>query len=144
LSQRAVDRLIFSALVALIAAVPFRAFGACPGFTQKVTVLPGWDNVGAVAIGDFNGDGRPDLATANWSTNNASVLLRNADGTYVTASNNPTGANPFDVAIGDVNGDGKADLAVSNDGSNNASILLGNGDGTFAAAVNYATGAGPP
>ncbi len=97
----------------------------------------------SVAVGDFNGDGKADLAVANCSSDNVSVLLGNGDGTFQAAVNYAAGTGPMSVAVGDFNGDGKADLAVANYGSNNVSVLLGNGNGTFQAAVNYAAGSWP-
>ncbi|MCC3590824.1 MAG: DUF4347 domain-containing protein, partial [Microcoleus sp. PH2017_29_MFU_D_A] len=85
-------------------------------------------NPASVSIGDFNGDGKPDLATAN-VTNIASILLNTtATGattpTFAPKVDFPTGSSPVSVSIGDINGDGKPDLAVANAGSNTASILL--------------------
>jgi VCBS repeat protein/FG-GAP repeat protein len=100
-------------------------------------------NPHSVAVGDFNGDGKLDLALANSGSNNVSVLLGNGEGTFQAAVNYSAGTTPSYVAVGDFNGDGKLDLAVANYGSNNISVLLGNGDGTFQAAVNYAAGSGP-
>ncbi len=97
----------------------------------------------SVATGDVNGDGQPDLAVANFSSNNVSVLLGNTNGTFAAAVNYAVGVQPYAVTIGDLNGDGRLDLAVANNGSNNVSVRLGNGDGTFAAAVNYNSGGGP-
>ena len=96
-----------------------------------------------VVVGDFNGDGKADLAVANQNGNNVSVLLGNGDGTFQAAVNYNTGTNSLSVAVGDFNGDGKADLAVADYNGNNVSVLLGNGDGTFRAAVNYNAGSGP-
>jgi hypothetical protein len=90
----------------------------------------------SVAVGDFNGDGKLDLAVVNWSDDNVSILLGNGDGTFTPAST-PTvsvGSDPYSLAVGDFNGDGKLDLAVVNFGDNTVSILLGNGDGTFTPA----------
>ena len=95
----------------------------------------------AVAIGDFNHDGKPDLATANASGfGNISILLGNGDGTFATAVTYPVGAASSGLAVGDFNGDGKQDLAVIYDEDATVAILLGNGDGTFAAAVTYPVG----
>jgi hypothetical protein len=96
----------------------------------------------SVAIGDLNGDGKPDLAVANEPSNTVSVLLGNGDGTFGAKTDFGTGASPNSVAIGDLNGDGKPDLAVANYLANTVSVLLGNGDGTFGAKTDYGTGAG--
>ena len=96
-----------------------------------------------MAVGDFNRDGRQDLAVANRNTDNVSILLGNGNGTFGAATNFAAGDGPRSVAIGDFNGDGRLDLAVANQNSNNVSILLGNGDGTFGAATNFAVGNGP-
>jgi hypothetical protein len=73
-----------------------------------------------VAVADFNGDGKLDLAQAIGANGDSpsgtiAVLLGNGDGTFQTAVNYALGtnANPLGVAVGDFNGDGKADLAVA-------------------------------
>ena len=93
-----------------------------------------------MAVGDFNGDGKPDLAVTN-ANSSISVLLGNGDGTFQAAVNYGVGSGSSSVAVGDFNGDGKLDLAVAN-GNSSISVLLGNGDGTFQAAVNYGVGSG--
>ncbi len=91
----------------------------------------------SVAVGDFNGDGKMDLAVANVVSDNVSILLSNGDGTFTqSASPVPVGVFPISIAAGDFNGDGKLDLVTSNTASQNLTILLGNGDGTFTASVN--------
>ncbi len=97
----------------------------------------------SVAVGDFNGDGKPDLAVANYGDGTVSVLLGNGDGTFQAAVSYGAGSGPASVAVGDFNGDGKADLVVANSTDGTVSVLLGNGDGTFQAAVNYGAGSGP-
>jgi len=97
----------------------------------------------SAAAGDFNGDGKLDLAVANEGSNNVSILLGKCDGTFQAAVDYGAGSNPSSVAVGDFRDDGKLDLVVANDGSDNVSILLGNGDGTFQAAVNYGVGSAP-
>jgi len=99
-----------------------------------------------VTTGDFNGNGKLDLAVAdNSNAGGVGIYLGNGDGTFQAAVNYPTGPNSSSVAVGDFNGDGKLDLAVANvgtvgDSPGNVSILLGNGDGTFQPAVNYSAG----
>ena len=67
---------------------------------------------------DFNGDGKPDLVTADQSANTVSVLLGNGDGTFQArqafATGSPANNVPNSVAIGDFNGDGKAGHRRSN------------------------------
>jgi hypothetical protein len=97
----------------------------------------------SVAVGDFNGDGRPDLAVTNRDSDNVSVLVANGDGSFQQAVNYAAGSSPRSVAVGDFDGDGLLDLAVANFGSDNVSVLLGNGDGTFQTAQSYAAGSHP-
>nr|NCS41791.1 VCBS repeat-containing protein [Microcystis aeruginosa BS13-10] len=61
----------------------------------------------SVRLGDFNGDGKLDLATANNVANNVSVLLGNGTGSFSTATNFSVGTFPRSVTLGDFNGDGK-------------------------------------
>jgi len=89
----------------------------------------------SVAVGDFNGDGKLDLATADEGLNRASVLLGNGDGTFQSHVDYETGADSRQVATGDFNADGRLDLAISS--SQGVSILLGNGDGSFQSQTLY-------
>ena len=103
---------------------------------------------GFIASGDFNGDGKLDLAVANLSDNTVSILLGKGDGTFKPQVAYPAGLYPVWIAVGDFNGDGRPDLAVANDfdtvsGNGTVSILLGNGDGTFQAPVPYLAGGSP-
>ena len=98
-------------------------------------------NISSVALGDFNGDGKLDLAVTNDHTNTVAVLLGYGNGTFATAVTYSTGGiSPSWVAVGDFNGDGKTDLAVANYNSDTVGVLLGYGNGTFANAVTYSTG----
>jgi hypothetical protein len=114
-----------------------------------------------VAVGDINGDGFPDIVTANFAffdqatqtevygNNDVSVLLGNGSGGFTAASGSPVslGANakPFAVAVADMNGDGFGDIVVGNYGTSTVTVLKSNGNGTFTAETPVAlpTGAGP-
>lgn len=93
--------------------------------------------------GDFNRDGKLDLATTNSSDNTVSVLLGNGDGTFQPATAYPVGTGPTALAAADFNGDGNLDLVTNNNSDNTVSVLLGNGDGTFQTHVDYATATQP-
>ena len=99
----------------------------------------------SVVIGDFNGDGIPDLAATYPGANALTVLLGNGDGTFTaTSASSATGSESLSIAAGDFNGDGALDVVVANYGSNTVTVLLGNGDGTFTAtSANPATGSSP-
>ena len=94
----------------------------------------------ALAVADFNHDGRLDIATAN-NNLGASVLLGNGDGTFQPHTLLGSSQNPSWIAAGDFNNDGVPDLAVTT-GAGTVDISLGNGDGTFQAYAPVSTGAG--
>ena len=97
----------------------------------------------SVTVADFNGDGFPDLVTADTSDDTVSVLLGNGDGSFRPALRFQTGRSPESVCVSDFNGDGILDLAVANTQDSTVSILLGNGDGTFQAQSTLASGNAP-
>jgi hypothetical protein len=83
----------------------------------------------SLVVGEFNGDGRQDLAVGNFSGPAASVLLGNGDGTFQAPRNFFAGSLATSLVVGDFNGDRRQDLAVSH--YSGVSMLLGNGDGSF-------------
>jgi uncharacterized repeat protein (TIGR01451 family) len=96
-----------------------------------------------ILTGDFNGDGKMDIAVGNAGSNDVSILLGNGDGTFKAAVSFAAGLSPQQMAGGDFNGDGKLDLVVSNSGDGAAvlgsiTLLLGKGDGTFQAPATIA------
>ncbi len=97
----------------------------------------------------MDGDGKADLAVANWSSNTVSVFRNTGTpGTisYAAKIDFATGGYPTSIAIGDLDGDGKADLAVANGGNGTLSIFRNTGTpGTisYAAKIDFATGLGP-
>ncbi len=102
-------------------------------------------NLTAIATGDFNGDGKLDIAVTDGGSNTVMILLGNGDGTFGVPTTIPVGNQPDAIVVGDLNNDGKLDLAVANYADGTITLLLGNGDGTFTPASGspYAVGQGP-
>lgn len=111
----------------------------------------------AIAVGDVNGDGNPDVVLAQCSSNSeeicfggsaAGVMLGNGNGTFQPAVNySGVDNDPLAVALADVNGDGNLDILMTNPSSEdhgqadgNVAVFLGNGNGTFQAVVTYDAG----
>jgi hypothetical protein len=132
-------------------------------FGVAVSYDPGGYGSDAVAVGDVNGDGIPDVVVDNLcdgssgcnvgqtGTGFISVLLGSGGGTFkAPVTYNPGGHYAGAVAVGDVNGDGKSDLLVADECTTNCSgdgsvgVLLGKGDGTFQPAVSYDSGGYEP
>ncbi len=123
-------------------------------FTTKVDFAAGTTPT-SIAIGDLDGDGKPDLLSANFSSNNISVFRNTATSGTITAAsfapavNFATASNPFSVAIGDLDGDGKPDLAVANHSSNSVSFYRNTAtsgsinSGSFTSKFDLATGTTP-
>lgn len=113
-------------------------------FRPRTDVTVGAD-ARAVVVGDFNGDGRLDVAAAQQLSHSVSVLLGHGDGTFAPprafdASGQDLTFSPVSMAVGDVNGDGRADLVINMTGGLDSviaqlGVLLGNGDGTFRAPI---------
>lgn len=129
-------------------------FGSGNGtFSLSAAYGSGGEDASSIALGDLNGDGKPDLVVAtacspaNCTTGTVSVLLNKGNGAFQPAVSYNTGQQEADsVAVADVNGDGRLDLIAGNECGNQncttgtVSVLLGKGNGTFQAAVSYGSG----
>jgi len=104
----------------------------------------------SIAVGDFNGDGRSDLAVANLASSEVSILLGSGAGRFEPARQFSVGkGGASSIAVGDFNGDDVLDLVVA-DGSGSTfvlsstvAVLLGDGDGTFGPARHFEAGINP-
>ncbi|MGZ5434409.1 MAG: LamG-like jellyroll fold domain-containing protein [Pyrinomonadaceae bacterium] len=97
----------------------------------------------SVAIGDFNNDGKQDIAAANQDSDTVSIRLGDGLGGFSVTTDVSVGDMPRGVAIGDFNNDGKQDIAAANYGSDTVSIRLGDGLGGFSGATEVSVGDGP-
>ena len=96
---------------------------ATAAFAAKVDYATG-DDPRSVAVGDFNGDGKPDLVTANGSDQHRQRAARQRRRRLCRQADYATGSYPCLVAVSDLNGDGKVDLAVADQGARTVSVLL--------------------
>src|ERR1035438_9941412 len=122
-----------------------------PLFLPAVAYASGGNVASALAVGDFNGDGKPDLVVVNDDNEHfpgsVSVLLGNGDGSFQPAiTYDSGGGQPQSVAVADVNNDGIQDVVVLNlcadsdcNGIGSIEVLLGNGNGTFQKTAPFKT-----
>ncbi|MEO8660939.1 MAG: VCBS repeat-containing protein [Bryobacteraceae bacterium] len=127
-----------------LALIGVAAGQSIPSFAPPVAFsAPG---ASAAVTGDFNGDGRVDIVTANGITTGShgvSILLSKGNGSFQPARTFSTSTDPTGLAVGDFNRDGKLDVAAINNAANTLSILLGNGDGTLQAAKSIVLDGAP-
>jgi hypothetical protein len=121
------------------------ALGDGRGGYRRSSITPRTVRPWQAAIGDVNGDGRPDLVVTHAERNELTALLGDGRGAFAEA-----GGSPFDLGrtgwrpvIADVNRDGKPDVAVAT--GDDVCVMLGDGRGRFAPAPGspYSTGPGP-
>jgi uncharacterized delta-60 repeat protein len=120
-------------------------FGGDPSVPSDVTLSTGFSSpTQGVVVADFNGDGKSDIAVANWNNGNVVIFKNQGTGgsiinsSFVIAATISVGATPTDIAVGDLNGDGLPDLVVANWNANSISVIQNTSSGgniSFAPAV---------
>ncbi len=102
-------------------------------FQAPVTFNPAGTGISGLALGDFNGDGIPDLAIESGNYLTLNIVLGQEGGSYSLADSYEV--RPDKISVADVNGDGIPDLIYSN-----FQILIGNGDGSFQSPLSFPVG----
>lgn len=117
-------------------------------FAPTVDYMAG-NSPSGVAVGDLNGDGRPDIVVTNFGTTTVSVFKNTTSGgivSFAAKTDFTVGSAPKMAWIEDLNGDGQPDLAVANYSSNTVSVLKNTSSGgliSFSPKVDYAAGSAP-
>ena len=122
------------------------AFGLSDVFAARLSTFPVEVEPKAVAIADFNNDGKKDIATVNRSSHSVSILLGDGAGNFATAANFSTGNSfnePSAITVGDFNADGKNDVIVSQPNVHLISLLLGDGAGHLGTPTDFSVGENP-
>jgi len=122
--------------------------GGRPTFARVLFSTPRFDvgsEPSAIAMGDFNGDGKPDLAVANRDSDDISILLGDGGGAFAAQRRYPAGDGPRFIATHDFNADGLRDLVVLSVSVYSAhywevSVFRGLGNGVFAGRTIVASG----
>ena len=131
----------------------FNGGGICDDFTDtsfetKIDFAVGADPYHSI-VTDADNDGKPDVITANYSSNNISLLKNNSTpGTvaFLGQTGNVTGDQPIAIAYGDLDGDGKQDIAVTNSNSSHISVYINTssvGNISYGSKVDFQTGTNP-
>ena len=94
------------------------------------------------AVADLNGDGVPDVITANFHGAAVSVMINPGTGMFETSASFATVAagETSNLALGDLDGDGNLDVIATNQSKASVSVLLGQGDGTLRPSVELPVG----
>jgi hypothetical protein len=100
----------------------------------------------AVAVADFNSDGKPDLAVVNKGSNDVTIMRGAGNGFFTTVQTVAVGQEPIAIAAADLNADGRIDLVVTNRNSDSIAVIDGLAGGSFGSArffVSGGTGSAP-
>jgi hypothetical protein len=109
-------------------------------FRQSQQFTVGLGTASIAVVGDFNGDGHPDIAVLLQKEQQVLIFLNNGQGLFTQqATTLSTGASPLSIAVGNFRGKGKQDLVVANSGDASLSVFFSNGDGTFTTGPTIST-----
>lgn len=125
-----------------VTAQSVNGFCSAPSFQLAPTIKFGRPAY-AMASGDFNGDGKLDVVTANNFPDDVSLFLNDGNGNLAQGGNLAAGSRPNGIVAADLNGDGKLDIAVSNGTGGTVTVMLGDGHGGFGAPVSFSAGTSP-
>ncbi len=136
-------RHLIVSLTALVAA-PSALVASPPNFASPLIEPVGASPQG-LAIADVNGDGRPDVATADLGADSATVLISSGGKALAIAPGSPVSVGPYPaaVALADLNRDGRLDLITANSAGGSVSVALGDGTGALARSTTTAVGTTP-
>jgi hypothetical protein len=123
--------LLFACLLPALASTSL----AAPQYGARKDIATGFKNLYGMAVADFNGDGKPDIAVTDNAAKNLVVYLNDGNGSFGPPKSMPLNMNavgPGQIIAADFNEDGKQDIIVGTVGGlQSVLLLLGNGDGTF-------------
>jgi hypothetical protein len=122
---------VFPCLSGLLLITTVLAQPAPTNVTFSVNNLNTGPAPAGVVSGDFNQDGKPDLAVIDSQSSSVQILLGTGGGQFTLGSQTNTGTNPVQIAAGVFTASGHQDLAVANAGDRTVTVLLAKGDGTF-------------
>jgi hypothetical protein len=109
-------------------------------FGAAVSYATGGAKLRSITLGDFNNDGKLDIAAGDYLYNNVEVLLGDGLGNFGTAAAYSVDGHSSDVAVGDFNNDANLDLVSANRFLSDVTLLLGDGSGGFQSGGNFTAG----